>query len=476
MNKAGKTPASGKRGGSTGTRLPVLMIFFLATGLMLLLGGAPAEARTFTVNSILDEAELPATLGDGICKTPSGVCTLRAAIQEANAYPGADTILLNNGIYKVTIPARTEDSGLAGDFDIFSDVTIKGKGAGKTFINGNKLDRVFHVIGSVTVVISDVTIQNGLVEDGGPSPSCFGGGIFNDGGTVSLTKVAVSNNRAASTSVDNSRGGGIYVANYGKLTVKNSVISNNLVQGNLYAYGGGIFNENGTVTLTGSTVSENSVWSPGGQAYGGGILNNAYGVLTMTQSKVLKNTASGKYVRGGGICSDSDTITITGGSITDNAALGGSSANGGGFYFRESTAAVAHCTIARNTAIGSDEGNGGGVFGGGSSYVATFAQCSISQNRAQGMGSTAGSGGGLYTVNGVVTLSGGTISDNSASGSPGWGGGIFDGATTLYIQDGIKIVRNFASGDSGGIFTTGPVPTISSDAVVSGNIPNDTNF
>jgi hypothetical protein len=49
-------------------------------------------AMQFDVTSIDDNVDiLP---GDGKCITDSNQCTLRAAIQEANAYPGADNISL----------------------------------------------------------------------------------------------------------------------------------------------------------------------------------------------------------------------------------------------------------------------------------------------------------------------------------------------------------------------------------------------
>lgn len=58
-----------------------------------LLLAAPAWAATFIVDSPDDYAD--ATPGDGICAAAGGVCTLRAAIQEANALPGPDTIHFN---------------------------------------------------------------------------------------------------------------------------------------------------------------------------------------------------------------------------------------------------------------------------------------------------------------------------------------------------------------------------------------------
>src|SRR6185369_5960639 len=75
-----------------------------------------AEALTFTVNSITDAVD--ANPGNGVCATAAGQCTLRAAIQEANASRGADTITLPAGTYTLTIAGRNEDAAAMGDLDI----------------------------------------------------------------------------------------------------------------------------------------------------------------------------------------------------------------------------------------------------------------------------------------------------------------------------------------------------------------------
>ncbi len=61
--------------------------------LCVLLAAAPAQAKTFTVDNTGDAPDYDP--GNGSCDTNSSIfifCSLRAAIQEANAYPGADTI------------------------------------------------------------------------------------------------------------------------------------------------------------------------------------------------------------------------------------------------------------------------------------------------------------------------------------------------------------------------------------------------
>ena len=52
--------------------------------------GTAEAGLTFTVNSTADTAD--AAIGDGVCRTSLNVCTLRAAIAEANAHAGPDTI------------------------------------------------------------------------------------------------------------------------------------------------------------------------------------------------------------------------------------------------------------------------------------------------------------------------------------------------------------------------------------------------
>src|SRR6266404_7208434 len=100
---------------------------YLLTLASLLLAVAPAAAATFTVNDTADAVD--AAPGNGSCATAGGGCTLRAAIQEANANTGPDTITVPDGTYMLTIAGRDEDSAATGDLDITDDVTITGAGA-----------------------------------------------------------------------------------------------------------------------------------------------------------------------------------------------------------------------------------------------------------------------------------------------------------------------------------------------------------
>src|SRR5688500_893012 len=103
----------------------------------------PALAeQTYMVDST---ADLPdGHLGDEVCDTgteaePTGVCTLRAAIMEANANVDSDPtafpdqIRLPPGTYRLTIdsPATSDDDDTAesGDLDITDKVAIAGVGS-----------------------------------------------------------------------------------------------------------------------------------------------------------------------------------------------------------------------------------------------------------------------------------------------------------------------------------------------------------
>src|SRR5438445_12468608 len=75
-----------------------------------------AADSTFVVNSAGDAHD--ANLGDGICETSTpGICTLRAAVEEAN-HSIVDTI---------EIPALTVTLSL-GELDISTQISISGAG------------------------------------------------------------------------------------------------------------------------------------------------------------------------------------------------------------------------------------------------------------------------------------------------------------------------------------------------------------
>ena len=148
--------------------------------------------KFFTVNILSDNADtLP---GDGICQDLGGLCTLRAAIQEANATPGKDFIRFNDGLtgtIELTGPLPT----------INSDIDILGPGRDLLTIRRNTGgDYRILTINGGNVVISRVTIAKGKTADGASGTTTAGsggsgGGILHSNGTLELVDVNIIGNR-----------------------------------------------------------------------------------------------------------------------------------------------------------------------------------------------------------------------------------------------------------------------------------------
>ena len=254
---------------------------------------------TFHVNTLLDTVAVNMKTG----QDAAGQISLRSAIEAANAKPNADTIILPAGTFTLTM----------GELDISSNLTIKGKGAGTTIINGNNLDRVFQ-ISSGKVTISGVAIEHGNATKG------EGGGILISGGKVTLSSVQVVDNVA--------RGFGYSQGTDGRPGMEG------LAGGS--AFGGGIYNAAGSLTIVNSFIESNSAIGGHGETGGAG-------------TDVAAGAAStGKSGQG--------TLGVTGGDGGD-----GGQAFGGGIYVAAgATLSISGTTIESNEAIGGQGGAGGG--------------------------------------------------------------------------------------------------------------------
>jgi CSLREA domain-containing protein len=315
----------------------VLLILTTASlGLLLLPNGGRAgllqpaarAAAAFNVNSLGDGAD--SDLGDGVCNDGAGQCTLRAAVQQANQLAGGDAVNITvNGTISLTsqLPTLT-DMMITGPGSRLLTVR-RDPGAATRF-------RVFTTMPFSTVNISGMTVS------GGRQPDESGGGIYNgNAARLSLADVAVRDNATDPGFVSNTGGGG------------------------------GIFSDGGWLTLTDCTVSGNSAadGTPGGPGHGrdGGGLYMRGGTLTITNSTISNNRAGasvsfGSGGNGGGLYLDfTTTATITNSTISGNRtgtgfALGGGMLNQGSFVLLNS------CTVSNNTVV---TGGGGGVYASG---------------------------------------------------------------------------------------------------------------
>jgi CSLREA domain-containing protein len=379
-------------------------LLFIALGAVSSVSAAPG----FRVNNTGDNDD--ASPGNGICETASGngVCTLRAAIQEAivnanmaigitfsiptsdpgyNAQTGAWTINLGSALPLLNKSSRLDPTTL----------NITGPGANLLIVQRNVAAqfRIFNVTTTGTVNISDLTITGGaLSEDGG--------GILNAGsGTMNITNCTLRNNTTGSA-------------------------------------GGAVANSTGTVAITNCTLERNAA------AAGGAIRNS--GTLNITRSIVRLNFAAGY---GGGGVSNGGTLAVTDTTIADNRAISSDYRDRGlgGGILSVGPLTLANSTISGNSARGLDavrgsltsEAFGGGIYGSGNINIVN---CTISGNRAEGGNcfdrGSKGKGGAIgYGGNGIFNLSNSTISGNSAQGGYGAGGpassdggGIFNAAMT----------------------------------------------
>ena len=207
-----------------------------------------ARAVVFTVNSNTDAVD--ATPGNGVCATAAGACTLRAAIQEANALAGADTINVPSGSYFLTLRGANEDAAATGDLDLTGELAINGTGTSVPVVGGGGIDRVFDVLVGATVTLSRLTIQNGNPSGAGTA----GGGIRN-AGSLTLQDCAIRNN-----TVQDGDGGGIANLSSGRLQMTNVTLSGNVAA----ARGGGIGNDvGGSMQLVNVTLTDNGAFQGG---------------------------------------------------------------------------------------------------------------------------------------------------------------------------------------------------------------------
>jgi hypothetical protein len=171
--------------------------------------------------------------------------------------------------------------------------------------------------------------------------------------SVDLTDSIVSANVAGI-------GGGICVAGSaggiitspGALTLTNSTVSGNTATGNIYVVGGGIAGGPGcSIAIANSVVSGNSsvAFSGGlGSSAGGGGIDSNSGTLTISSSTVSGNSSVGTFTQGGGIRSTYGIVAISNSLVSENASAGSSSGEGGG-VFSFGSLTMTNSTVSRNS-------------------------------------------------------------------------------------------------------------------------------
>ncbi len=302
---------------------------------------ASAQAFVFVVDTTSDITD--PTPGDGQCGNGPTSCSLRAAIEEANAWPGDDTVLLGAAGYALTILPTQPDTAANGDLDILDGLTIAGQGEAQTTIDATAIgDRGLDIAANIPVEIVGLTITNGHALNGG--------GIQN-AGRLTMRDVTVSNSLADLS------GGGIYQTGLGAtLDLSRTTIDTNRSSGN----GGGLSLQQGTATLRLCRILNNQA-----QTSGGGISINGGVPATIEDCLIDGNatldTASGL---GGGISSFGN-LTLKRSTLSNNRTQ----FFGGGLYTNGPTTSqtnpsgltLVNTTLSGNQSLNST-GAGGGIY------------------------------------------------------------------------------------------------------------------
>jgi hypothetical protein len=404
----------------------------------------PVFTTTFDVDRTDDTAAATA------CTVAPNDCSLRGAIIAANADLGSTPIVINlqpGTTYNLTLANATQENAAAtGDLDITTtlhSVTIVGGGSSgpnKTIIDASGLqsgsmhDRAFQITAAgVNVTFQDLVIENGVGADDGTSGKStdltsqnstrIGGGILNNGGSVTLTNVVIQSCQAIGkgdtvlndhTALDAFGGGLASLGTTGNVIITGSTFTgDSAIGGNANnfnngagsnARGGSIYFEGGTLTITGSVITNSS--ATGGKGGDSPPPSQA-------------NGGQGGSAQGGGVWAGGGTVSVNTTTFENTVAHGGDSghgdngvepageADGGGIYSLGNTT-VSNSTFHLASAVG---GNGGDAF-------ATF--CFGAHDAGDG---AAARGGAILADGGSLIVDTSTFANNSTTGGNGGDGG-----------------------------------------------------
>jgi Ca2+-binding RTX toxin-like protein len=261
---------------------------------------ATADAADFAVSNLND----------------SGPGSLRQAIGEANAAPGADRVLFQSSL--------SGQITLSSVLSITDRVEVLGPGPDKLTVNADGKSRVFYIDipddgTPEPVTISGLTLTGGKLPEG---PFVSGGAIRSKYAHLTVENAVISGN----TTGPSGAGGGI-AAEDGNVTIRSSTVSGNTADG---GPGGGIrvaedkYATN--LTIENSTISGNATVGGGSSSYGGGVGFRTYpgsGSLTVRSSTISGNSASGVNGGGGIFLAGAPTRTISNTIVANNSASTG---------------------------------------------------------------------------------------------------------------------------------------------------------
>ena len=284
-----------------------------------------------------------------------------------------------------------------------------------------------------------INITGGVIEtaQGGYSGAGIGGGVWGDGGKITISKDAVIKNALGGK---NGAGiGGGYKGKGGTITISGGVIESAKGGRRAAGIGGGYLGDGGTITIQSGRIGE----SVGGY----------------DRDKESDEPSGGAGIGGGGK-GDSGIITIKGDAYI-KAASGndnGAGIGGGGYLGNGNTISIeddAYLDYVAGSIGGAGIGSGGGIDKAGK-YSVTGGTINISGGYIDVLGSMRGAaiGGGDRASAGKITISGGEIKATSVNLGAGIGSGSAkedapkDNSGEIFITGGMVTARG---GDGAGI-------------------------
>ena len=212
-----------------------------------------------------------------------------------------------------------------------------------------------------------------------------------------------------------------------------------------------MFTGNAYVLVTGSdpdTRSKSVFNMKGGVIEGGSRAVIAQSGATFNMSGgEIRNCKGGS---GGGVHVYEATFVMSGGTIS------GCTANEGGGLYATNQSTI---TISGGTISGCSAGAGGGLYATNSSTI------TINKGTISGCKASLGAGGGLYATNGsTININSGTISGCEA----GAGGGLYADKSTVTISGGAISECSATINNGGGLYATNSSKITISDGIISG--------
>ena len=432
---------------------------YTATAAILYISGCKVTINHATIEGGYENASSVGGLidiYDGTVEINNGakICNSRSCGINVESFNSDATLIMNGGeIFNI----GTEDNAQNGNQNAVTVTNWFNKGTATFTMNGGAIrdnvvtNGVYMTTGNG--VKNVFNMHGGSITRNRPRPSddprYSGTGVGVRVGTFNMTGGVISENQGSGVDVENDAGGSTVfnmtggkisenTAGYGAGIVVedgtvniegDAIITRNQTADN--GGGGGIAAYGGKVNVTGGTISENTA------CYGGGIASWSAGVVTIGgDALITKNKAIGDG--GGGVAAASQTLTLNGGTISENEAPYGAALG----IWGDAKAVMSGDTQITGNKVLTENGDemGGAVYIGGSrNNGSTFTMTggSITNNTTDKV-YCAGIAVNGHTNGGTVDIQGGTISGNINANGIKSGVRLYKGVTTSGVnQNGV---------------------------------------